>query len=108
MVSVWYGESPNRMTYDRDLREAKTSAVNQLTVNNPLVVTKEEAMAICNHIVANLYNSELDVEWRGDPALQVGDMVSFPGRFSDATPRRVEYQEITYNGGLRAKTSVVY
>lgn len=108
MVSVWYGESPNRATYDRDLREAKTAAVNQLTVNNPLVVTKEEAMAICNHIVANLYNSELDVDWIGDPALQVGDMVSFPGRFSDATPRRVEYQEITYNGGLRAKTSVVY
>lgn len=108
MVSVWYGESPNRATYDRDLRETKTAAVNQLTVNNPLVVTKEEAMAICNHIVANLYNSELDVDWIGDPALQVGDMVSFPGRFSNATPRRVEYQEITYNGGLRAKTSVVY
>ena len=58
--------------------------------------------------MANLYNSGLDVEWRGDPALQVGDMVSFPGRFSDATPRRVEYQELTFNGGLSARTSVVY
>ena len=107
MVSVTYGED-RRQSYVSDLRTTSAASLNMLRVDNPLVMTEDEAKVICDRIVANLYNSELDVEWRGDPALQVGDMVSFPGRFSDATPRRVEYQELTFNGGLSARTSVVY
>ena len=107
MVSVTYGED-RRQSYVSDLRTTSSASLNMLRVDNPLVMTEGEAKVICDRIVANLYNSELDVEWRGDPALQVGDMVSFPGRFSDATPRRVEYQELTFNGGLSARTSVVY
>lgn len=95
-------------TYELDLRsDSASQAVAQITVNNPLIVTEDEARAVAEHIRANLHNEELETEWRGDPSLEVGDLVGFPGRFSEAVPRRVVMQSIRFDGGMSARTTTV-
>lgn len=106
-LTVRYGDS-GRESYDVDLRTTASVAANQLYVNNPLIVTREEAVSVANRILSRLHNAELEVEWTGDPSMEVGDTVGFPGRWSDATERMVLYNEITYNGGLKERTRCVY
>lgn len=104
-ISVHYGEGTD--TVDLDLRTDKTVAINQLTVRNDLVMTEAEAQSILTHLVSTINTSEVEVRWAGDPALEVGDLVGFPGRWSDAVARYMSYQEIHFEGGMTAESRCI-
>ena len=101
-IRAHYGEGSDSV--DLDLRTDTTVAISQLSVRNPLVMTQAEAQTILNRLASSLSLSELQVEWTGDPALEVGDLVGFPGRWSTAVSRYLTYQELTFDGGLRAES----
>ena len=101
-VEVHYGEGTDAVSID--LRTDPTVAINQLTVRNDLVMTQAEAQAILNRLVSAINTAEIEVRWTGDPALEVGDRVGFPGRWSEAVARYVSYQEITFENGMQATT----
>ena len=101
-VEVHYGTGTDAVSMD--LRTDPTVAISQLTVRNDLVMTQAEAQAILNRLVSAINTAEIEVRWTGDPALEVGDLVGFPGRWSDAVARYVSYQEISFENGMQATT----
>ena len=104
-ISVRYGDTGS---YNIDLRGNSTAqAVNQISVSNPLVETEAEARTIAERVRANLHNEELSVQWVGDPSVEVGDMIGFPGRWSDARERRIVSQSIRYDGGMSGDITTV-
>ena len=54
-------------------------------------------------IISRLYTEEVEAEWRGDPAMDLGDTVSIPGRWTQSDPRSygITYMEEVYDGGFR-------
>ena len=104
-ISVRYGDTGS---YNIDLRGNSTAqAVNQISVSNPLVETEAEARTIAERVRANLHNEELSVQWVGDPSVEVGDRIGFPGRWSDARERRIVSQSIRYDGGMSGDITTV-
>lgn len=103
-ICVRYGSNQ----YDIDLRPpGKSEAVNQLLISNPLVQTEAEARAIAESVAARLHSVELIVDWTGDPSVEVGDTIAFPGRWSEATSRVILMQEMVYDGGMSMRTTVI-
>ena len=75
--------------------------------NNPLVQTLDQAQAIAQALLASAKDSrrDIEVEWRGNPALELGDPIAV---VTDAErDRRSEYavirQELDWAGYLRAR-----
>lgn len=77
--------------------------------DNPLVQSRNVAQMIADNLLA-VYaparrNAELD--WRGNPALELGDVVCVPEYQRDGIDARGHYvvvqQEFEWDGGLRAK-----
>ena len=104
-ISVHYGESTESV--DLDLRTDKTVAISQLSVRNDLVMTQQEAQSILTRLASAINTAELEVRWAGDPSLEVGDLVGFPGRWSQAESRYLAYQEITYEGGMTCESRCI-
>ena len=71
---------------------------------NPLVQSRAQAVQIANALLASLKDPRRSVklEWRGNPALELGDMV-YVTDTNELNPYTVTKQELEYNGGLRAK-----
>ncbi len=89
---------------ETDLRSDTTEGKNILQIgNNPLITTSARATALMTRIINRLYTEEVETEWRGDPAMDLGDSVSIPGRWTQDDPRayKITYMEETYDGGFR-------
>jgi len=75
---------------------------------NPLVQTREVAQKIADTLLAYFKNPRRDVsiEWRGNPALLLGDVIVVPDYQNEKEDTRGYYyirkQELEYDGGLRA------
>ena len=75
---------------------------------NPLVQTREVAQKIADTLLAYFKNPRRDVsiEWRGNPALLLGDVIIVPDYQNKKEDTRGYYyitkQELEYDGGLRA------
>jgi len=67
---------------------------------NPLVQTLSQAQAIANALLASVKNPRRDIEldWRGNPALLLGDQVTIKGK-----DYHVIRQEIEWDGALSAR-----
>lgn len=67
---------------------------------NPLVQTLSQAQAIANALLASAKDPrrDIEVEWRGNPALELGDRVTVVGQ-----DVHVIRQEITWEGALSAR-----
>lgn len=104
MVVVRYGDH----AYELDLRtDPSVQAASQIIVDNPLLGTQEEAVRVAERVREGIHAEELETEWRGDPTLEVGDLAGFPGRWSDAAPRRVVKQSLRFDGGMSVRTTTV-
>ncbi|HGU6173212.1 TPA: hypothetical protein ACNABL_004785 [Escherichia coli] len=73
---------------------------------NPLVQTRAVAQDIANKLLAAFKNPrrDVEVEWRGNPALLLGDRVSVVDNV-ETNDYYVIRQEIEYDGALRARLS---
>jgi len=67
---------------------------------NPLVQTLAQAQAIANTLLASVKDPrrDIEVEWRGNPALELGDRVTVKGK-----DYHVIRQEISWQGYLSAR-----
>lgn len=97
------GDTSTAQTVEKDLRTdtGETKSVLQV-LGNPLVTTEARATATAERIAARLTNEEVEVECLGDPALDAGDTVPVPGRWTQDEPvsyaiRRIEH---TWSGML--------
>ena len=77
--------------------------------DNPLVQSREVAQMIVDNLLQVYAPARRDVEltWRGNPALELGDVVCVPEYQRDGIDARGHYvvvqQEFEWDGGLRAK-----
>ena len=77
---------------------------SQLTIDNPLIRTKEQATALANKLYNLMFSEMVETEWRTDLTVDIGDDVGQCGRWSSVpTTYRAVYQEITYDGGISEK-----
>ena len=76
---------------------------------NPLVQAVPVAQMIANTILASakLARRDVELDWRGNPALELGDVIQVPDYQRGSEDERgyfvITRQEIEYNGALRAK-----
>jgi len=76
---------------------------------NPLVQTLRMAQTIADKLLASFKDPRRDVEieWRGNPALELGDVVVVPDYQKEGTDERGYFyiirQELEYAGALRAR-----
>lgn len=90
---------------ETDLRTDATEGKNALQIsNNPLIVSESRARTVMTRILSRLYSDTAEVDWRGDPAMDVGDTVEVPGRWTQESPRtyKIIRKEETYDGTFRA------
>lgn len=73
---------------------------------NPLIQTKDTAQTIADKLLQYYKNPRRDIEidWRGNPALLLGNRVSVPDK-NEINTYSVVKQEIEFDGSLRAKLS---
>lgn len=106
-VSVAYIPEDTTLYAEHDMRTdpSETKTVLQIS-NNPLIRTKARAETVLNRIVARLKLDTIEVDWIGDPAIDVGDSIAIPGKWSQTSPVDyiVGYRELTFDSGLRDVT----
>jgi hypothetical protein len=120
--------SPNKGTYElkvngkplRVMNKEKAIAMDNGSITdngkivysfpaNHLVQTKAQAQTIANALLASFKDPRRDIEisWRGNPALELGDVIIAPDFQRAGIDKRGYYyvtrQEIEYTGALQAK-----
>lgn len=103
-IQVAYGSEDQQEHFNLDLRTSTDEAKSQISVSNPLVLTQDKAMEVANRIRQSLYTQMTETEWRTDLLNDIGDLMGLCGKWTQNTPTdyRCIYNEITYDGGLRA------
>lgn len=99
------GQSTKTYYVTKDLRTDQTEGKVTLQISgNPLITTESRATALMDRLASRLYSEETETEWRGDPAMDLGDSVQIPGRWTQESPRTYNavYIEETYDGTYRA------
>lgn len=102
-VSIKYG-GMNATTYHTvDLRTDSSEAKQTLQITNDLILTQGEAQTLANRIISRMYTLKTETDWRGDPAIDLQDTVSIPGKWTQDAPDtyNVVKTEMTYDGTLR-------
>ncbi|MDQ4682007.1 hypothetical protein, partial [Stenotrophomonas maltophilia group sp. RNC7] len=103
-IEVPYGEE-KVIVKDED-SIIKNGLLKYSLQSNPLIQTEERALDIANRLLEGYSNPrrDLDLEWRGNPALALGDTVSVIDN-KEINDYKVVKQELEYTGYLRAKLS---
>lgn len=101
-ITIDYGDSDNRQSYNRDLRTDPYELVGAFIVDNPLVYTQEEAEALADRIEDMMFTQLYSAEAIGDPTFETFKEVAIEGRFSAGNPLtyRINTLEFEYDGGL--------
>ena len=104
-VQVAYSVGDTRQYYNLDKRTTTLEIKSQLTIDNPLIRTVEQAQELANRLYALMFNEMTETTWRTDLTLDIGDTVGECGRWAEGVPTtyRAVYQEITYDGGISEK-----
>lgn len=69
---------------------------------NPLITNEAMRVALTNHVMTYLtMRSTYDVDYRGNPEVEVGDIIGMQTRYTDDMPVLVLTDEISFSGGLR-------
>lgn len=104
VVTVAYGTAKTDVV-ETDLRtDPSESRVALMISDNPMITTEARATATMNRLVGRISAETSEAEWRGDPAMDLGDTVQIPGRWTQDSPRsyKATYIEETYDGTYRA------
>ena len=74
---------------------------------NPLITSDEMCSALANHIKSYLQNrNTYDADYRGNPELEVRDVIGLQTPYTDNMDGLVLTDEITFNGSLSGKLKV--
>lgn len=69
---------------------------------NPLITNEAMRIALTEHVIKYLtMRSTYDVDYRGNPEVEVGDIIGMQTRYTDDMPVLVLTDEISFSGGLR-------
>lgn len=69
---------------------------------NPLITNEAMRLALTEHVIKYLtMRSTYDVDYRGNPEVEVGDIIGMQTRYTDDMPVLVLTDEISFSGGLR-------
>lgn len=109
IVQVGYrvteGQSVKTYYVQTDLRSDASESKSILQIgSNPLITTEARATEVMQRIVSRMTSDETETEWRGDPAMDLGDSVQMPGRWTQDAPLAYSIRRIeeTYDGTYRA------
>ena len=71
-----------------------------------LVQSHEHAEYICRTLLARMHAGEgvITTQWRGNPALELGNKYESADRFDDKSELICEHNKFTYDGGLKQET----
>ena len=71
---------------------------------NPLITNEAMRIALTNHVIGYLsMRNTYDMSYRGNPEIEVGDLIGMQTRYTDDMPVLVLTDEITFNGALRGQ-----
>lgn len=90
---------------ETDLRTDESTVKNPLQVqNNPLILTQARAEAVRDRLAARISSEMVEAEWRGDPAMDPGDAVQIPGKWTQEAPASctATYLETIFDGTYSA------
>lgn len=74
---------------------------------NPLITNDEMSVALAEHVKKYLQmRNTYDVTYRGNPELEVGDIIGLQTKYTDELNALVLVDEITFNGSLSGKVKV--
>lgn len=77
------------------------------TEENPLITEDDMSDALAEHVAKYLQmRNTYDADYRGNPELEVGDVIGLQTRYTDEMDALVLTDEITFNGSLRGKIKV--
>jgi hypothetical protein len=77
------------------------------TEENPLITSDEMSDALASHVKAYLQmRNTYDAEYRGNPELEVGDIIGLQTLYTDEMDALILVDEITFNGSLSGKLKV--
>ena len=108
VIDIRYGTNGSYNRYVQDFSEPG-EAKNILPINNELIVNETMAAQVYARIRAQIYGTAQEVEWRGDPAMDLSDMVGVFTRWTQegtAETFRAIKREIRFDGALREITTV--
>lgn len=77
-----------------------TSAAQTLTVNNPFIHTKEQALTAARQILSQYGGLQLELTGRGDPSSEIGDVDTVWLDESSATTGRRMMQQFGFRNGV--------
>ena len=77
-----------------------TASSKTLTVNNPFIHTKEQALAAAKQILSQYGGIRLELTGRGDPSSEIGDVDTVWLDESGATTGRRMEQSFSFSGGV--------
>lgn len=91
-------------TLEDDLRPAN-EPTQTLQVSNPLINTAAVAADVAAWLLAESKRRLLyEIDWRQNPALEVGDLITVEDEFGANKQARITRQEFNYAGYLQGKT----
>lgn len=74
---------------------------------NPLIDSESSALALAEHVSSYLQlRNTYDVEYRGNPELEVGDIIGLQTRYTPQMDAIILVDEITFNGALHGRMKV--
>lgn len=74
---------------------------------NPLITSDEMSDALANHVKTYLQmRNTYDADYRGNPELEVGDIIGLQTLYTDEMDALILVDEITFNGSLSGKLKV--
>lgn len=74
---------------------------------NQLISNEEMRLALANHFIAYLgFRSTYDAEYRGNPELEVGDLIQTQTNYTSEMDALILVDELTYKGTLSGKLKV--
>lgn len=74
---------------------------------NPLITSDEMSEALANHVATYLQmRNTYDSDYRGNPELEVGDIIGLQTRYTDEMDALILVDEITFNGSLSGRLKV--
>lgn len=78
-----------------------TAGYAQVT-GNALIQSAERAEAVAQAVMRTIGSAQRrEVEWRGNPRLEIGDVLTMRDRYGAEATVRIDRQTISYGGGLR-------
>lgn len=102
-IKVSYGA--DNTEYSEDFRPADSEVPSYpVQVTNPLITSVSRAKVLAERVRRGLYTERESWTWLGDPALDMGDFIRVPTRFTEGSSLpevKIVSEELTFNGLMK-------